>query len=260
MDLFDTHAHLTEFDTDPTAYCQQALDAGVTRVLFCSSGMENSRRSADFAAASPNFFFAAGVHPHEAQEMPEPAAAYKIFADSPRLIAIGELGLDYYYDFSPREKQQEVFCDFLALAREMDLPAIVHCRDKDNSDDAYADCYRILKEHTADGGTFVLHSYAGTVDWMKRFAAIGAWFGVGGMLTFKRADNIREVVAEMPPDRIILETDAPYLAPVPHRGKTNHPSFLPFTAQALANLTGKTTDEISALTTANARALFRRIG
>lgn len=259
MDLFDTHAHLTEEDIDPAAYCQRAEESGVSRVLFCSSGMENSRRSAAFAAACPNFYFAAGVHPHEAVEMPEPAADYKVFDSCPRLIAIGELGLDYYYDFSPRERQQEVFRDFLALALEMDLPAIVHCRDKDGADDAYGDCYAILKDFSAAGGKFVLHSYAGSVDWMKRFAGLGAWFGVGGMLTFKRADNIREVVAEMPLDRIILETDSPYLAPVPHRGKTNHPSFLPFTAQALANLTDKTTDEISALTTANALALFRRI-
>lgn len=259
MDLFDTHAHLTDADTDPAAYCKQAVDAGVTRVLFCSSGMENSRRSAGFAAAAPNFFFAAGVHPHEAQDMTEPAAAYKIFANEPRLIAIGELGLDYFYDFSPRQRQQEVFRDFLSLALEMDLPAIVHCRDKDGVDEAYADCYSILRDFSATGGKFVLHSYAGSVDWMKRFAALGAWFGVGGMLTFKRADNIREVVAEMPLDRIILETDSPYLAPVPYRGKTNHPSLLPFTAQALANLADKTTDEISALTTANALALFQRI-
>ena len=259
MDLFDTHAHLTDADTDPAAYCKRTLEAGVTRVLFCSSGMENSRRSADFAAACPNFFFAAGVHPHEAQEMRETAQEYKVFADCPRLIAIGELGLDYYYDISPRERQIAVFRDFLNLALEMDLPAIVHCRDKDGADNAYADCYDILKEYSAAGGKFVLHSYAGSVDWMKRFADLGAWFGVGGMLTFKRADNIRQVVAEMPRKKIILETDSPYLAPVPHRGKTNHPSFLPFTAQALANLTEQTTDEISVMTTANALALFRRI-
>ncbi|MBO5960088.1 MAG: TatD family hydrolase [Lentisphaeria bacterium] len=259
MDLFDTHAHLTENDIDPAAYNRLAADAGVTRVLFCSSGLENSRKSADFAAACPDFFFAAGVHPHEAQEMQEGAGAYKIFAECPRLIAIGELGLDYYYDISPRDRQIAVFRDFLKLALEMDLPAVVHCRDKDPVDNAYADCYDILKDYSAAGGKFVLHSYAGTVEWMKRFADLGAWSGVGGMLTFKRADNIRQVVAEMPREKIILETDSPYLAPVPHRGKTNHPSFLPFTAQALANLTEQTTDAVSAMTTANALALFRRI-
>ena len=259
MILFDTHAHLTDEDRDPAAYCTRMLDAGVTRALFCSSGMENSRRSAEFAAASEHFFFAAGVHPHEAQDMTEPAQEYRIFADLPRMIAVGELGLDYYYDFSPHEKQIAVFKDFLKLALDLDLPAVVHCRDKENTDNAYADCWDILKQFSADGGRFVLHSYAGSVEWMKRFADLGAWFGIGGMLTFKRADNIREVVAEMPPDRIILETDSPYLTPVPHRGKTNHPSFLPFTSQALANLTKKTTDEIEQMTTANALALFTRV-
>lgn len=261
MDLFDTHAHLTEIDNDPVAYCKQAVDAGVNRVLFCASGMEECRNTAHFAAACENFYFAVGVHPHEAQNMMEQIADFRKFERkyTKSLVAIGELGLDYYYDLSPREKQMTIFRNFLELALDMELPAIVHCRDKDNADDAYADCYQLLENFSSAGGEFVLHAYAGSVDWMTRFAELGARFGVGGMLTFKRAENIREVVAKMPLDRIILETDAPYLAPVPFRGKTNHPSLLPYTAQALANLTGKTTEEISALTTANALKLFKRI-
>lgn len=259
MNLFDTHVHLTEEDTDPQAYCARMLEAGVTRALFCSSGLENSRRSADFAAACENFYAAVGVHPHEAAEMKETAQDYRFFAEQPRMIAIGELGLDYYYDFSPREQQIRVFRDFLDLALETDLPAIVHCRDKEDSDQAYGDCFNCLSDFATNGGKFVLHSYAGSVEWMEQFAGIGAWFGVGGMLTFKRADNIRQVVSRMPQDRIILETDSPYLAPVPHRGKINHPSFLPFTAEALANLTGETTDAVSIRTTTNALNLFRRI-
>ncbi len=248
MGLFDTHVHLTDEDRDPAAYLQRAMDAGVAEMLFCSSGMENSIRTAEFAAASPSFHYAVGVHPHEAGTAPEPASAYRIFNPD----AIGELGLDYYYDFTPREKQIAVFQDFLELALELDKPAVVHCRDKDGADTAYADAYNILKPFAERGGRFELHSYAGTADWMKRFRDLDAWFGVGGMLTFKRAENIREVVRQMPPDRVMLETDSPYLAPVPHRGKVNHPSFLPFTAQALADLTGKTTEEIYTLTTANA--------
>ncbi len=246
--LFDTHVHLTEEDKDPAAYLQRALDAGVTEMLFCSSGMENSRRTADFAAASPAFRYAVGVHPHEAGTALEPASAYRVFNPD----AIGELGLDYYYDFTPRERQIEVFQDFLELALELDKPAVVHCRDKDGAEQAYADAYAVLKPFAERGGRFELHSYAGSVDWMKKFRDLDAWFGVGGMLTFKRAENIRTVVAEMPLEKIMLETDSPYLAPVPHRGKTNHPSFLPHTAKALADLTGKMTEEICAITTANA--------
>lgn len=255
--LFDTHVHLTDDDTDPVSYVERAVSAGVDRMLFCSSGMENSARNEAFAATSEHLFFAVGVHPHEAQEMTEPAAAYgERFAASKRMIAIGELGLDYYYDLSPAARQQEVLKDFLSLALDLHLPAVIHCRDKDGSDQAYADAFRILEPFAKKGGRFELHSYAGSVEWLKRFESIGARFGVGGMLTFKRADNIREAVAAMPQDRILLETDAPYLAPVPHRGKINHPAFLPYTAAALAQLLGITSDAAAELTTDNACRFF----
>ena len=255
--LFDTHVHLTDEDPDPVSYLERAGSAGVNELLFCSSGMENSRRSGAFAAASEQIYFAAGVHPHESQEMKEDVSAYREFTAMPRLIAIGELGLDYYYDISPRETQIRVFRDFLGLAKELDLPAIVHCRDKDDSDRAYADCFDILSGFAADGGRFELHSFAGTVQWMERFAALGAMFGVGGMLTFRRADNIREVVSAMPRERIMLETDSPYLAPVPHRGKVNHPAFLIHTADAMADLFGMTTEDVAKMTTENAHRFFR---
>lgn len=255
--LFDTHVHLTKEDQDPANYLQRAEATGVTELLFCSSGLENSRRSASFAASSEHIYFAAGVHPHESQEMQEDTAAYLEFTTMPRLIAIGELGLDYYYDISPRDIQIRVFRDFLGLAKQLDLPAIVHCRDKDGSEQAYQDCFDILSDFSADGGRFELHSFAGNVSWMERFAGLGAMFGVGGMLTFRRADNIREVVAAMPRERIMLETDSPYLAPVPHRGKTNHPAFMIHTADAMAALFQMTTEEVAALTTGNAHRFFR---
>ncbi len=253
--LFDTHVHLTEEDTDPAAYLQRALDAGVAEMMFCSSGLENSKRSAEFAAESDSFYYAVGVHPHEAAEALEPASAYRIFQPD----AIGELGLDYYYDISPGERQKAVFQDFLELALELGKPAVVHCRDKENSELAYADAYEILLPFAKRGGVFELHSYAGSAEWMKKFRDLGAWFGVGGMLTFKRAENILAVVAEMPLDRILLETDSPYLAPVPHRGKINHPSFLPYTAEALAKLTDKTAEEICSMTTANAHRFLGKM-
>lgn len=255
--LFDTHVHLTEEDQDPVAYLQRAGSTGVNELLFCSSGLENSRRSASFAASSEQIYFAAGVHPHAAQEMQEDVSAYLEFTAMPRLIAIGELGLDYYYDISPRETQIRVFQNFLGLAKQLDLPAIVHCRDKDESDRAYQDCFDILSDFSSDGGRFVLHSFAGNVAWMEKFTTLGAMFGVGGMLTFRRADNIREVVSAMLRERIMLETDSPYLAPVPHRGKTNHPAFLIHTAEAMAAMFGMTTEGIAALTTGNAHRFFR---
>jgi len=250
--FFDTHTHLTESDLDPAAYLARAEANGVANLLFCSSGWDDAERCAGFAASSGKIWFAAGVHPHEAQEMTGSAADYKIFAEKPRLAAIGELGLDYFYDISPRETQIRVFRDFLDLALELDKPAVVHCRDRENADQAYQDCYDLLRPFAEKGGRFELHAFAGNIGWMNKFRELGAWFGVGGMLTFRKAENIRSVVAEMPCDRIMLETDSPYLAPVPHRGEQNHPAFLPCTAQVLAQLYGMTLDEIADLTTGNA--------
>lgn len=255
--LFDTHAHLTDADRDPAAYLARAEAAGVGEILFCSSGLENSERNAAFAASSEHFYFAAGVHPHDAETMTEDFSIYKKFASAPRLIAVGELGLDYFYDISPRERQMSVFRGFLELALEMDLPAIVHCRDKDGADEAYRDCFELLAPFASAGGRFELHAFAGTPAWLEKFASLGAVFGVGGMLTFKRAENIREVVALMPRDRVMLETDSPYLAPVPHRGETNHPALLPYTARALAVLYSMSLEKLTDLTTENAHRFFR---
>ena len=250
--FFDTHTHLTDADRDPAAYYARAAENGVTRLLFCSSGWNDALRCADFAASNANIYFAAGVHPHEAQEMTESVSDYRSFAEKTRLAAVGEIGLDYFYDISPRETQLRVFEEFLKLALELNLPAVIHCRGKDGCDDAYRDCFGRLRVFSENGGRFVLHAFAGTPEWLEKFIGIGAWFGVGGMLTFRRADNIRPVVSAMPRDRVMLETDSPYLAPVPHRGETNHPALLPCTAQVLAQLYGMTMDELAALTTDNA--------
>lgn len=250
--FFDTHTHLTDADSDPAAYYARAAENGVTRLLFCSSGWRDALRCADFAASNENIYFAAGVHPHEAQDMTESVSDYRLFAEKPRLAAVGEIGLDYFYDLSPRETQIRVFGAFLELALELSLPAIVHCRDANGGDEASRDCYGLLRAFAEKGGRFEIHAFSGTPEWMEKFLGIGAWFGVGGMLTFRRADNIRSVVSAMPRDRVMLETDSPYLAPVPHRGKTNHPALLPCTAEVLAQLYGMSAGDIADLTTDNA--------
>lgn len=258
--LFDTHAHLTEQDTDPAQYLKRILDSGVGNVLFCSSDWKDSRRCAAFAAATEHFFFAAGVHPHEAEKMTEDLNEFRVFARDPRLVALGELGLDYFYDLSGHDAQKFVFRAFLELALELNLPAVIHCRDRADADNAYRDAYAILKPFAESGGSFVMHAFAGTPAWMERFLGLGAWFGTGGMLTFKRADNIRETVSAIPLEKILLETDSPYLAPVPHRGETNHPAFLPFVAEKLAVLRGRSAGEIAKITTENARRFLRMEG
>ena len=144
----------------------------------------------------------------------------------------------------------------LDLALSMKLPVSVHCRDKEDSEEAYRLTYDFLKDFSASGGRFVIHSYSGSPAYMERFAELGAWFGINGMITFKKAENIRTLAKLYPADKILLETDAPYLAPVPHRGKENTPAYIPLIAEALAAVRGVSLEEISELTNRNAENLF----
>ena len=185
------------------------------------------------------------------------AAAFEAFSDAPRFAAVGEIGLDYYYERDTRDTQIRVFRAFLELALRLDRPAIVHTRDADGGTLAYGDAFGPLSDFASAGGRFVLHSFAGSLADLERFAALGAFFGCGGMVTFKKADNIRALALRYPEDRILLETDSPYLAPVPFRGQENHPGFLPWTAHALAALRGWSMKTTAALTTSNAKRFFR---
>ncbi len=258
FELFDTHAHLGDDGCpDEAEFYRRAEDAGVPWILLCGSDLETSRRAAEFASHFDRVFFAAGLHGLDVEKHPGEAAEFEIFADAPRFAAVGEIGLDYYYESETRQKQLGVFRDFLALALRLDKPAVVHTRDKDGSSLAYDDAYALLSDFASVGGRFVLHSFAGSVADLDRFAALGAYFGCGGMVTFRKADNIRELALRYPEDRILLETDSPYLAPVPFRGKENHPEYLPWTARALAALRGWSTERTAGLTTANAKRFFR---
>jgi len=257
-ELFDTHAHLGDDGCpDEAEFYRRAEEAGVPWILLCGSDLASSRRAAEFASHIDRVYFAAGLHPLDVEKHPGEEEEFKPFADAPRFVAVGEIGLDYYYEAETREKQIEVFRSFLSLALSLDRPAVVHTRDKDGSTLAYDDAYRLLSIFAAAGGRFVLHAFAGSVADLERFAALGAYFGCGGMVTFKKADNIRALALRYPEDRILLETDSPYLAPVPFRGKVNHPEYLPWTARSLAALRGWSTDRTASLTTANAKRFFR---
>ncbi|MBO4491658.1 MAG: TatD family hydrolase [Lentisphaeria bacterium] len=260
MTLFDTHTHYSGEDGPFPEWYARAAAAGVPYMLICSSGWENTALSKACAAHAPEISFAAGIHPQEAGSEAEklhPAEDYAEFTADPKCAAVGEIGLDYYYENAPESVQRELFDSFLRLALTTGKPAVIHCRDKSDSGPAYEHAYEHLKAFSRRGGRFVLHAFSGSVPWLERFLELGAFFGVGGMVTFKKADNIRELVLRMPPDRILLETDAPYLAPVPHRGKPNHPALLPCTAAAFASLRGLTVEEAAELTLENA---FRFLG
>lgn len=252
MVFFDTHLHLPKEEFDATCFYNRAAESQVKYLMACSSGIQDTMNSARFAETIHNAWFTAGVHPHEAESEKAPISDYAACAERTRFAAVGEIGLDYFYEISSKHAQQTVFEQFLSLALELHVPAIVHCRDKEQITDAYQDAYALLKDFSKAGGSFVLHSFAGTLEWMERFRSLGAWFGVGGMLTFKRAENIRAIVAHIPMERILLETDSPYLAPVPFRGKTNHPALLPYTAEVLADLLKIPIQDCARITTENA--------
>ncbi len=235
-------------------------DAGTVtrlRMLACGGDYVESLRSQAFAEMIPEACCAVGVHPHQAAEYLANRADFRIFRDKPKVVAIGELGLDYYYETSAPCAQQQVLEEFLDLALEWDLPAVIHLRDKDGAEQVYEDAYRLLEAFARRGGRFEIHSFAGTPGWAERFLALGAYCGVNGMVTFKRADNIRAGLQAIPLERLLLETDSPYLAPVPHRGEQNHPGFLPLIAARTAAEKGVSTEELAQITTANGMLFFR---
>jgi len=259
MTWIDTHFHAGEYLPDFAAYIREAEAEGVRRLLLCASGAEETTPARDAATAFPPLYYAVGIHPHNAESDRIFLPGLDRFIGDPKLAAAGEIGLDYYYDFSPRQPQLEVLEYQLGWALKNHLPAVIHCRDKAESELAYADAYSLLKPFAESGGKFVLHCYAGSPEFAEKFAALGSYFGVGGMITFGKADNIRELAKLLPLDRLLVETDAPYLAPKPYRGKPNHSRYIPLIGAKLAEMKGITPEECAAATTANACRLFPAI-
>lgn len=271
MRIFDTHFHFTG-DAAPAEYLNRVeIDAAralralelpaepLPELWLTSVGGDylESVRAREFAALAPRCRFAAGVHPHEAAAYLASREDFSIFRDDPLLVAVGELGLDYYYEMSDRVSQRAVFAEFLDLALKWDRPAVVHLRDRDGADDAYRDALELLTPFSRGGGRFVVHCYAGSRDYLERFLELGACVGVTGMATFRAADNIRANLALVPADRLLIETDSPYLAPVPFRGSENTPGLLILAAAAAARVRGVTPEEICELTWRNAMDFFR---
>lgn len=268
MELFDTHFHFYG-EATPAEYMKSVaadletaaarVQCAVPELYLTAVGGDylESCRAREFAAVVPKCRFAAGVHPHQAAPYLENREDFSVFRNDPRLAAIGELGLDYFYDHSDHNSQQLVLKEFLDLALEWDLPAIIHLRDKDDRDSAYQEGFALLQDFAGQGGRFVVHCFSGTVDWAEKFLELGAYLGVTGMVTFRRAENIREIVRMIPPERLLLETDSPYLAPVPFRGRENTPGLLLPAAACAAAECDRSIAEILELTTGNAKKFFR---
>jgi len=253
--MFDTHAHVHDqaFDADRELMLARARDAGVERILTVGTDIGNSRRAIETARAY-GLDFSLGIHPHEAQDAPaDVAGAFDeliAFAGRPP-AALGEMGLDYYYDHSPREDQRRILVEQLRYACEHPLPLIFHQRD------AFDDFLGVLRSEFVAPMRGVVHCFTGDAPQARLLVdEFGLKLGIGGVLTFKNAESLRVAVREVGLEHVILETDAPYLAPVPNRGKRNEPAFVAFTASMLADVLERPLEDVVARTSANAAALF----
>jgi TatD DNase family protein len=255
--LVDSHCHLDfpDFAGQLDDVVARARAAGVG--VCVSIGTELSRFPGVRAVAEkfPDVWCSVGVHPHESEkELLDDAAALIAEATHPKVVAIGETGLDYYYEHSPRGPQQANFRSHIAAARQTGLPLIVHTRDADD------DTIEILQNEMANGAfTGVIHCFTGTQRLADAALALGFCISVSGIATFKNSQVLRDVIRSVPMDRLLVETDAPYLAPVPKRGKTNEPSYVVHTANMLAQLKGVTPEELAASTTQNFFRLFSKV-
>lgn len=254
--LIDSHCHLDfpELAADRAGVLARAKAAGIDGMVTISTHVDKFSTYAGIAEAHENIWCSVGTHPHHAdEELHIQTADLVRLSAHPRCIAIGEAGLDYFYDNAPKEAQEIGMIRHIAAARETGLPLVIHARAADGRTAA------ILEEETAKGAfPFVLHCYTGGMELARTALALGGYISFSGIITFKNAEAIREVAAMVPADRYLVETDAPYLAPIPHRGATNEPSYVAHTAARLAEVRGITLAEIGAETTANFYRLFSK--
>ena len=252
--MIDTHAHLDfpHFDTDREEVIRHAHEAGVEIIINVGADLVSSERSVALAQTHPAMYATVGVHPHDAKTWDSETAPARLeeLAAHPCVVAIGEIGLDFYRNFSPREDQKRAFADQVTVARKMNLPIVVHNRE------AFPEVFEMLLEHHAHDVGGVMHCFAGTVQQAWQTIDYGFYISVGGRLTYPGSRDVA-VVAELPLEKILLETDCPYLTPVPFRGKRNHPALVTYVRARIAEIKGVSEEQVDAVTTASARRLFR---
>ena len=269
IELADSHGHLTMVfpgpearwptraatDAEVAAQVARARDAGVTRILVPATTLEDAPRAVEVAERFDGVFAAVGVHPHETKGFDEDRVvpALERLAASAKVVAVGEVGLDYFYDHAPREDQKRALVAQLALAARLGKPVLLHNRDSEE------DLLAILEgaaKGTPERPRGVFHSFCASTRTGERAIALGYLVSYSGMITFRMADNVRASAAALPLEAMLVETDAPYLAPAPYRGKPNEPAFVTRTAERLAEVKGVTTEEVARVTTASFRRLF----
>lgn len=255
MTIIDSHCHLdiAAFDDDRAEVLQRAIAAGVDRLINPGIDLASSQRAHHLAKAHPQVYCAVGFHPYDAPDLDTAALnTLQDLAHHPKTVAIGEIGLDYYRAIAPKDEQHRAFERQLALADALDLPVIIHQRE------AAADTMHILRDWAQGGHPgLVLHAFSGDVAMVEEAVELGFYMGLGGPVTFKNAADLRDIARHIPLDRLLLETDAPYLSPHPHRGQRNEPARLPLVAQKLADLFEIDEAGLIAHTTRNTETLFR---
>jgi TatD DNase family protein len=260
--LVDSHAHLdfSQFDADRQEVLARAQEAGVETIVNAGAGLEASQAGVALAETYPQVYAAVGVHPHEAKTLNQDVLEeLRALAQHPKVVAIGEIGLDYYRDRSPRPVQRRAFQQQLALARELGKPIIVHDRE------AHRDVMDMLRQWVREGyqpsaighqPVGVMHCFSGDLAMAREVIEMGFYISIPGPVTFANERRLPDLVRALPLERLLIETDCPYLTPHPHRGKRNEPAYVRLVAEAIAQIRGISLEEVARITTANARALF----
>ncbi len=251
--LFDSHAHLDaeRFDEDRDAVIERAQEAGVELIMNPGADFESSKRAVELSKKHDIIYAAVGIHPHDVKDMNEEMLeAIKVMAEEKKVMAIGEIGLDYYYDYSPRDIQKKWFVEQIRLAKSMGLPIIVHDRD------ANQDVMDILKSESAFETGVLMHCYSGSAELASQYVKLGAMLSIAGPVTFKNARKTVEVVQTVPLERLLIETDSPYLTPVPYRGKRNESSYVKHVAEKIAEIKGLDYEVVAEQTLINAKRYF----
>jgi len=249
--LIDSHAHLVSLENLPEVL-QRAQENNINKIVSISSDIPSTEATISLAEEYDYIFATTGVHPHSADQMSEEVLmGIDHFAENDKVVAIGETGLDYFYMNSEKEVQIDSFTEHIRLGKKHNLPIIIHVRNADQ------DMIEILTKESAADTPGVIHCFTGDYDTAKKYLDLGYYISFSGIVTYKRSEELREAAKKIPKDKILIETDSPYLAPVPHRGKPNEPSYVKHVAETISNVRGISFDEIAEITKANAEKLFR---
>lgn len=253
--FFESHAHYDDikFEEDREELLTQTLpQEGVDYIVNIGADIPSSLQSIELAGQNEYIYAAVGVHPHEVEELqPKDIEQLEDLCKQPKVVAVGEIGLDYYYDYAPREQQKKWFIQQIELAKKVNLPIVVHSRE------AAEETYSILKEQKAHEVGGVIHCFSGSVEMARKYLQLEYYIGVGGVVTFKNAKKLVEVVKDFPLEKILLETDSPYLAPIPNRGKRNDSSNLIYIAQKIAEIKNISVEKVAEQTKENGKRFYR---